>query len=107
MPGEVIDRPNPQPLPSQLPDYLEDLQINLSHEALDQKACDALFKFRRAACYIAAGKCTIQLAYYVVQGLIVTAMIFLKDNTLLKRDLTFDDIKPRLLGELNLVYSSL
>jgi xylulose-5-phosphate/fructose-6-phosphate phosphoketolase len=34
-------------------------------------------------------------------------MIFLHDNTLLKRDLTFDDIKPRLLGELNLVYSSM
>lgn len=27
-------------------------------------------------------------------------MIFLEDNVLLKRDLTFDDIKPRLLGEL-------
>jgi hypothetical protein len=26
-------------------------------------------------------------------------MIFLRDNTLLKRDLTADDIKPRLLGE--------
>ena len=26
------------------------------------------------------------------------AMIFLKDNILLERDLTFDDIKPRLLG---------
>lgn len=27
------------------------------------------------------------------------AMIFLQENTLLKRDLSFDDIKPRLLGE--------
>jgi hypothetical protein len=27
-------------------------------------------------------------------------MIFLKDNVLLERDLTFDDIKPRLLGML-------
>ena len=27
-------------------------------------------------------------------------MIFLKDNTYLERDLTFDDIKPRLLGVL-------
>lgn len=26
------------------------------------------------------------------------AMIFLLDNVLLERDLTFDDIKPRLLG---------
>jgi len=34
-------------------------------------------------------------------------MIFLNDNTLLKRELTFNDIKPRLLGEFNLVYSSM
>lgn len=40
-------------------------------------------------------------------------MIFLRDNTLLERDLTFDDIKPRLLGHwgtcpgLTLVYSHL
>ncbi len=27
-------------------------------------------------------------------------MIFLHDNILLERDLTFDDIKPRLLGQL-------
>lgn len=27
-----------------------------------------------------------------------TAMIFLKDNILLERQLTFDDVKPRLLG---------
>lgn len=26
-------------------------------------------------------------------------MIFLKDNAYMERDLTFDDIKPRLLGE--------
>lgn len=58
MPGEVIDRPNPQPLPSHLPDDLEKLKVKLTQEAkaLDQKACDALFKFRRAASYIAAGK---------------------------------------------------
>ena len=41
------------------------------------------------------------------------AMIFLQDNVLLERDLTFDDIKPRLLGHwgtcpgLTLVYSHL
>lgn len=56
MPGEVIDHPNPQPLPSHLPDDLENLKVTLRDETLDQKTCDALFKFRRAACYIAAGK---------------------------------------------------
>lgn len=55
MPGEVIDRPNPQPLPSHLPDDLEKLKVTISHETLDQEACDSLLKFRRAASYIAAG----------------------------------------------------
>lgn len=55
MPGEVIDRPNPQPLPSHLPDDLEKLKVKISPGRLDQKACDALIKFRRAASYIAAG----------------------------------------------------
>ncbi|KAJ5577612.1 Transketolase C-terminal/Pyruvate-ferredoxin oxidoreductase domain II [Penicillium hispanicum] len=95
MPGEVIDRPNPQPLPSHLPDGLENLHIELPHDVLDQKACDALLRFRRAALYIAA------------------AMIFLRKNTLLKDPISFDDIKPRLLGHwgtcpgLILVYSHL
>ncbi|KAJ5749161.1 uncharacterized protein N7511_010857 [Penicillium nucicola] len=95
MPGEVIKEPNPQPQPSHLPDYLEKLSVKLEHENLDQKSCDALLKFRRAASYIAA------------------AMIFLQENTLLKEDLKFDHVKPRLLGHwgtcpgLILVYSHL
>lgn len=28
-------------------------------------------------------------------------MIFLRDNVLLERDLTFNDIKPRLLGKIS------
>lgn len=35
-----------------------------------------------------------------------TAMIFLQDNTLLERDLTFDDIKPRLLGRFSPQHSA-
>ncbi|KAJ5750274.1 D-xylulose 5-phosphate/D-fructose 6-phosphate phosphoketolase [Penicillium manginii] len=95
MPGEVIDHPNPAPLPSHLPECLEKLEVRLPSETLNQEACDVLLKFRKAASYIAA------------------AMIFLRDNTLLKRDLTADDIKPRLLGHwgtcpgLILVYSHL
>ncbi|CAG7917460.1 unnamed protein product [Penicillium olsonii] len=97
MPGEVITDPNPKPLPSHLPDYVEKLSVTLNHEnkTLDQDACDSLLKFRRAAAYIAA------------------AMIFLSKNTHLKEDLTFDHIKPRLLGHwgtcpgLILVYSHL
>ena len=56
MPGEEIDRPDPQPLPSHLPEELEKLDIKLSRDTLNQKASDALFKFRRAAAYIAAGR---------------------------------------------------
>ncbi|KKY23424.1 putative d-xylulose 5-phosphate d-fructose 6-phosphate [Phaeomoniella chlamydospora] len=95
MPGEVIDRPNPQPLPSHVPDYVEQLLVKLDKPTLDENDNKALAKYRRAANYIAA------------------AMIFLGDNTLVKRDLTFDDIKPRLLGHwgtcpgLTLVYSHL
>lgn len=55
MPGEVIDRPNPEPLPSNLPECVAELQVALSRQTLDGKICDALLKFRRAACYIAAG----------------------------------------------------
>ncbi|KAL0259774.1 hypothetical protein SLS55_005514 [Diplodia seriata] len=95
MPGEVIDRPNPEPLPSHLPDDVLDLAVKLDNTTLPEPHNAQLHAFRRAAAYIAA------------------AMIFLRDNALLERDLTFDDIKPRLLGHwgtcpgLILVYSHL
>lgn len=56
MPGEIIDRPNPPPVPSNLPDSIEQLQVKLQKTTLEQPACDALYKFRRAAAYIAAGR---------------------------------------------------
>ncbi|KAI9726623.1 MAG: hypothetical protein M1828_000990 [Chrysothrix sp. TS-e1954] len=93
MPGEIIDRPNPQPLPSHIPDSVKSLAVQLDKPTLPEDVNTALKSFRRVACYVAA------------------AMIFLKDNVLLERDLTFDDIKPRLLGHwgtcpgLVLVYS--
>jgi xylulose-5-phosphate/fructose-6-phosphate phosphoketolase len=95
MPGEVIDRPNPQPVPSLVPSYVDGLLVKLEKPTLPEETNNALQKFRRAANYIAA------------------AMIFLRDNTYIKRNLTFDDIKPRLLGHwgtcpgLTLVYSHL
>lgn len=99
MPGEVITDPNPKPLPSHLPDYVERLSVTLNHEnkTLDQDACDSLLKFRRAAAYIAAGKRS--FAMDVDLSSFVLAMIFLSKNTHLKEDLTFDHIKPRLLGK--------
>ncbi|KAI9875798.1 MAG: hypothetical protein M1830_007989 [Pleopsidium flavum] len=95
MPGEVIDRPNPQPLASNVPDDVLSLVVKLEKTRLDEDTYTGLQQFRRAANYIAA------------------AMIFLHDNVFLERDLTFDDIKPRLLGHwgtcpgLTLVYSHL
>ncbi|EGY22224.1 xylulose-5-phosphate phosphoketolase [Verticillium dahliae VdLs.17] len=80
MPGEVIDRPNPSALPSQLPDEVLDLAAKIQRKPLDKDVAQSLEDFQNAACYIAA------------------AMIFLKDNALLESDLTFDHVKPRLLG---------
>ncbi|KAH7884704.1 XFP N-terminal domain-containing protein [Phlebopus sp. FC_14] len=83
MPAQIIAVPNPPPDTSLLPDSLPLLDKSI-HPAAKTVITDAelaaVRKFRRAADYIAA------------------AMIFLKDNVLLERKLTFDDVKPRLLG---------
>lgn len=55
MPGEIIDKPNPAPLPSHIPDLVDQLQVKLERTTLEQPACDALFQYRQAAAYIAAG----------------------------------------------------
>ncbi|KAK3177083.1 hypothetical protein OEA41_008411 [Lepraria neglecta] len=95
MPGEVLDRPNPQPLPSQIDEHVLSLAVKLDKTKLDESTYTGLQEFRRAADYVAA------------------AMIFLRDNVLLERDLNFNDIKPRLLGHwgtcpgLTIVYSHL
>jgi xylulose-5-phosphate/fructose-6-phosphate phosphoketolase len=96
MPAEILDRPNPPPGNSQLPETVLDLEVNLDiTSSLSNEKRDAIQKFRRMANYIAA------------------AMIFLKDNILLTRDLRTEDIKPRLLGHwgtcpgLTLVYAHL
>jgi len=81
MPGEVLDRPNPPPGKSQLLDSILEHHVNLEYaNALTPEELQAITKFRRAADYIAA------------------AMIFLKDNVLLEREIKSEDIKPRLLG---------
>ncbi|KAF3076588.1 hypothetical protein CFAM422_001129 [Trichoderma lentiforme] len=80
MAGEVIDQPNPPPLPSQFPASTEDLAVKPTKAPLNSHDLCSLREFQRAACYIAS------------------AMIFLKDNVLLERDLRLEDVKPRLLG---------
>jgi xylulose-5-phosphate/fructose-6-phosphate phosphoketolase len=56
MPGEVIDRPNPQPLASQIPSSVLDLSVKLEKISLSDADLKGLEEFRRASNYIAAGK---------------------------------------------------
>ena len=58
MPGEEIDRPNPQPLPSQIDDHVLQLAVRLDKNKtkLDDSTRTGLQHFRRAANYIAAGE---------------------------------------------------
>ena len=56
MPGEVIDRPNPQPLPSNIDDNVLSLAVKLDKTKVDEGTLIGLQEFRRAADYIAAGE---------------------------------------------------
>lgn len=56
MPGEVINRPNPQPLASQIPDAVLDLSVKLKKIQLNDADLKGLEEFRRAGNYLAAGK---------------------------------------------------
>ena len=100
MPGEVIDRPNPQPLPSHIEDHVLSLAVKLDKAKLDLSILKGLQEFRRAANYIAAGMSADAMPYLQYAHRSGPAMIFLHDNILVERDLTFADIKPRLLGQL-------
>ena len=61
MPGEVIDRPNPQPLPSHVPDDVLSLIVKLEKTKLDENTNDGLQLFRRAANYITAGRKSVRV----------------------------------------------
>lgn len=56
MPGEVIDRPNPQPLASKIPESVLELSVKLEKISLSDADLKGLEEFRRASNYIAAGK---------------------------------------------------
>ena len=56
MPGEEIDRPNPQPLPSHIDNHVLQLAVKLDKTKLDEPTYTGLQEFRRAANYIAAGE---------------------------------------------------
>lgn len=80
MPAQLLSQPNPPPGPSSLPKSLDELKVNLKLDVLSKHELDDIRSFRRAADYIAA------------------AMIFLKDNVLVERKISHEDIKNRLLG---------
>lgn len=54
MPGEVLDRPNPKPLPSNIDERILSLAIQLDQTRLEEADYVGLQNFRRAANYIAA-----------------------------------------------------
>jgi xylulose-5-phosphate/fructose-6-phosphate phosphoketolase len=56
MPGEEIDRPNPQPLASSVPDEALALAVKLEKLTISDVDLTALEEFRRASNYIAAGE---------------------------------------------------
>ena len=60
MPGEVIDRPNPPAAPSNLPDNVLSLAVELEKPKLDKATSEGLSHFRRASDYIAA----CEISYY-------------------------------------------
>ena len=68
MPGEQIDRPNPQPLPSHIDDNVLSLAVKLDKTKLDESTYTGLSEFRRAANYIAAGQ--YQLVFISINWLI-------------------------------------
>ena len=116
MPGQRLFQPNPPPDRSLLPESVLDFNVSLdTKNALSREELTAIKQFRRAADYIAAGEsphcsCLFNLSDCMR---IYVAMIFLKDNALVERDIIPDDIKPRLLGHwgtcpgLTLVYAHL
>lgn len=55
MPGEIIDQPNPQLMPSHVPAVVDELAVKLAKTTLRETDYVALRTFRRAANYIAAG----------------------------------------------------
>jgi len=56
MPGEVIDRPNPEPSASHVAEQILSLSVKVKNDPLSEDALTSLKAFRRAACYIAAGE---------------------------------------------------
>lgn len=68
MPGEEIDRPNPQPLPSHIEDNVLSLAVKLEKAKLDDSTAIGLQEFRRAADYIAAGITPTELSSFVTMA---------------------------------------
>ncbi len=95
-----VSMPNPVPDPSQLPGFILNCRVELDTEnVLSPYELYSVECFRREQ-----GTTSLQVRITFPFSLLTLcllpflAMIFLKDNTLLRRELSQDDIKPRLLG---------
>ena len=97
-----VSMPNPTPDPSLLPDSVLDCRVELNTKnVLSPEELHSVQCFRRAGDYIAAGPYHLSPFFCLLTPhppFSLLAMIFLKENTLLGRELSQDDIKPRLLG---------
>jgi xylulose-5-phosphate/fructose-6-phosphate phosphoketolase len=61
MPGQAIDKPDPQPAASHLPSSVDELLVAVKKSNLSDDDRRALDKFRRTANYIAAGELVVYI----------------------------------------------
>jgi hypothetical protein len=64
MPGEIVDEPNPPPLPSHLPADVDALLVTLEKKSLNPDIKQALEKWQRAANYLAASTLAYAFAHH-------------------------------------------
>lgn len=83
MPGEMLDRANPQPLNSHIDESIRSLSVKLDKLNLSDDDLKALREFRRASNYIAAGKSNQSLPLYSV--MIRPSSSLEKDEKILRR----------------------
>jgi xylulose-5-phosphate/fructose-6-phosphate phosphoketolase len=62
MGAREIDVPNPPALPSNLPEHVLELAVQIEKRPLEEDVKKGLVDFQRAACYIAAGMYSVSSA---------------------------------------------
>ncbi|KIJ44413.1 hypothetical protein M422DRAFT_228537 [Sphaerobolus stellatus SS14] len=81
MPEQRLSQPNPPPEASNVPKSVAELIVKLDYKnTLSADELNAIQLYRRTGDFLSA------------------SMLFLRSNTLLERELTKEDVKPRILG---------